>query len=263
MRRIIYLRSPRRLLVTGLATALLLAVILAPGCGDEGSSAGGTTTDYVGLWVDKAPFGVVDEGGGRWVRIERTDDGYVLTWLVRLGQPSPLPLVRQDDGTLRPTVDVSAQAGPAPVSALALDDQGKLEVRAPEGAWDDDPSDDTPVFVLERGTEEEYAAVREIWAVEDDYDQAMNTLRDAVEAWAMKHDRTAPPVKEVKPGGAIDDQLQSAGKSWPTFGNGTMLLPGKDRGEYVYKADAYGFTLTGLSPAGKPSEIRTSLTVLP
>ncbi len=235
---------------------------VAPGCGDEGSSAGDTTTDYVGLWVDKAPFGVVDEGGGKWVRIERTDDGYVLTWLVRLGHPSPVPLVRQDDGTLRPTVEVSAQAGPAPVSALAFDDQGKLEVRAPEGAWDDDPSDDTPVFVLERGTEEEYAAVREIWAVEDDYDQAMNTLREAIEAWAVKHDRKAPAADEVKPGGEIDDQLQSAGKTWPTFGNGAMLLPGKDRGEYVYKADAYGFTLTGLSPAGKPSELRTSLTVL-
>ena len=262
MRRIIYLRSPRRLLVTGLATALLLAVILAPGCGDEGSSAGGTTTDYVGLWVDKAPFGVVDESGGRWVRIERKGDGYELTWLVRLGHPSPVPLVRQDDGTLRPTVDVSAQAGPAPVSALAFDDQGKLEVRAPEGAWDDDPSDDTPVLVLERGTEEEYAAVQEIWAGEDDYEQALNTLRDAVEAWAMKHDRKAPPAKEVRPGGAIDDQLRAAGKTWPTFQNGTLLLPGKDRGEYVYTSDAHGFTLTGLSPAGKATEISTSLPVV-
>jgi len=264
MERITGHRPPPRLLIAAVATlALLLAVSIAPGCGGEGSQAGGEGDDFVGLWVDKAPFGVVDESGGQWVRIERKGDGYELTWLVRLGHPSPLPLVRQDDGTLRPTVDASAQAGVAAVSVLALNDQGKLEIRAPEGAWDDDPSDDTPVFVLERGTEDEFAAVREIWAGENDYYGALDTLREAVETWAIAHDRTAPPVKEVKPGGAIEDQLQAAGKSWPTFGDGTMLLPGKDRGEYVYKADAYGFTLTGLSPASKPTEIRTSLTVLP
>lgn len=244
-------RSPRRLLAGGLAAALLIAVILVSGCGGESSSGDEASSGYEGLWVDTAPFGVEDESGGMWVRIERKGDGYELTWLVRLGHPSPLPLVRQDDGTLRPTVDVSAQAAPVGVSVVALNDQGMLEVRAPEGAWDDDPSDDTPVFVLGRATEEEYAAVQEIWAIEDDYYDAFTTLQQAIDTWASEHDWRAPAADEVKPGGAIDDQLQAAGKTWPTLASGEQLLPGKGRGEYVYTAGAHGFDLEGTSPAGK------------
>ena len=244
-----------RLLITALATfAIVLGASVVPGCGDQGSSTGDTKTDYVGLWVDKAPFGVEDEGGGRWARIDRKGDGYELTWLVSRGDPPTLQLTEQDDGSLRPVVGADGQmigSGPVALSALVLNDQGQIEVRAPEGAWDDDPSDDTAVLVLARATEEEYAKVQAIWAVEDDFYDALTTLQEAIDTWASKHDWKAPAADEVRPGGAIDDQLRATGKTWPTLASGEQLLPGKGRGEYVYTADAHAFTLEGMSPTGQ------------
>lgn len=246
------LRSPRLVLLATLATLLVATAV--PGCGGESSSDGAAATGYEGLWVDKAPFGVEDESGGKWVRIDKKGDGYELTWLVPRGQPPTLQLVEQEDGTLQPVVDADGQEGPVAVSSLVLNDQGRIEVRAPEGAWDDDPSDDTPVFVLERATEKQFAEVQSIWAGENDFYDALTALQEAIDTWAADHDWQAPPVKEVKPGGAIDDQLKATGKTWPTLQDGTMLLPGKNRGEYVYTAEAHGFTLTGTSPTGQTWE---------
>jgi len=111
---------------------------------------------------------------------------------------------------------------------------------------------------FERGDEDAYATFKaeldpilEKRTIEDDYKAAIETIQDAIHAWADDHDGKAPPVDEVRPGGAIDDQLQADGKTWPQLTSGRQLLPGKGLGEFVYEPRAKGFKISGLAPTGQ------------
>lgn len=242
------------------ATLLALMLSAAAGCGGDSASSG-TSSDYAGVWVDKHPFGEQDAGTQFWVRIVKTPEGYDLTWLLNEDHQPTQALLVQDDGSLRPAVAPGTQgknAGPVAFSAIVRTGADTLEIRAPEGAWDDDPSDDRAVLVLRPGSKEGYARFLDAQAMDDDYTRALTDLQDAIDAWGEAHAWKPPAADDVKPGGAIEQWLRAQGKSWPALQDGTPLQPGTEPGQFVYEAKQHGFVLSGTTPSGRHGASATS-----
>jgi hypothetical protein len=241
------------------ACLLLLAVaVVCAGCG------GNDAADYEGHWYS------TELAGEWWGTIERDGGDFRLTWERLPADRYVERAILQDDGSLLvegSALGVSAKElddNPERFYRLVLNDDGRLEIGG--RATEDQAGSEPTKPILTRGDDAAYAEFKakldpavEKRAIDDEYIAGVETIRDAIRAWAEKHEGQSPPVDEVRPGGAIDDQLQTAGKSWPVLMSGEQLSPGDGLGEFVYRPGPTSFKITGLAPTGQEMSWTSSL----
>ena len=247
-------RMLTRVAVVVLAAALM---VLAIGACSDGTSAPAASkaADFAGLWVNP------EFNNEIWLHATADGDAVTLRWEREWSQPVTQQGTVQADGTLKAAA-VSPGIGSGSDGALAyvgrLTSSGGLHMMTTTHVTGVDAAIPVTLHFV-RGSQAKYTvfAARmnrnlEAQRVSDEWGQALNTIVSGIRAWQGEHGHDkAPPASAVRPGGAVDKALEARGKAWPRLSDGTLLLPGRGRGEYVYRPLPHGYRLGGLAPDGQ------------
>jgi hypothetical protein len=245
-------RNLARVAAVLLAAALFSVAVSACRGGTAATSATSAEADYAGLWVNPEVNNEI------WLHATAEGDKVTLRWEREWSQPVTQQATVQADGSLKAAAVAPDAAGSSDGEVAytgRLTDDGGLDMATTTHVTGvDAPIPVTLHFV--RGSQAKYTvfAARmnrnlEAQRVSDAWGQALNTIVDGIRAWQDEHGHDkAPPANAVRPGGAVDKALEADGKAWPRLSDGTLLLPGRDRGEYVYRPLPHGYRLGGLAP---------------
>lgn len=252
--------SRLRAALTGTTVVLLLLAAFAVSACGAGDTSAPTAADYGGSWVRTLSAGF----GSEWLVATAHGDTVTLRWESGSSSPVEQAATIADDGTL------AAAAVSAPLGALEDDrpdytgrllPDGSLELTTTTHVSGVDAA--VPVTLrFARGSEEAHAAFvattsanLEQQAIDDDFQQALHTIGHGIQLWADGHGGKMPPPSEVRPGGAVEKELAAEGTPWPNLASGQPLVPGTDRGEYVYRPRAQGYRLSYTSPTGEQGSV--------
>jgi hypothetical protein len=237
-----------------LAVALVCVAVSACG-GGVATTSSTSAADYAGLWVNP------EFNNEIWLHATVNGKKVTLRWEREWSPPVTQQGTVQADGTLKAAA-VSPGAEPGSKGALAytgrLNSGGGLDMMTTTHLTGvDAPIPVTIHFV--RGSQAKHAVFaarmnRNLDQQRADaaWGQALNTIAAGISAWQDVHGHDkAPPVNAVRPGGAVDEALQGAGKSWPQLSDGSLVTPGRGRGQYVYRPLPRGYRISGVHPDGQ------------
>ncbi len=235
-----------------LVTALMVAAASACG-GGASPPATSAAADYAGLWVNP------EFNNEIWLHATASGDTVTLRWEREWSEPVTQPAVVQGDGTLKAAaVAVDLETDGELAYTGRLTSSGGLDMATTTHVTGVDAAIPVTIHFV-RGSQAKYAAFAarmnrnlEEQRASDKWGQALNTIVDGITAWQDVHGHgKAPPVDAVRPGGAVDEALRAAGKSWPRLSDDGLLTPGAGRGQYVYRPLAHGYRLSGTMPDGQ------------
>jgi hypothetical protein len=242
-------------MLTGIVLVLtaLAAALFVGACAGTAATANTTAADYAGLWVDPQSNNEI------WLHATTSGDALTLRWEREWETPVAQKATVRSDGTLVAAAVASDLDTNGELAYTGrLTSTGGLDLSTTTHVTGVDAA--IPITIhFARGSQADYGAFAtrmnknlEQRRVGDAFMTALHTIGEGIAAWQDVHGlHKVPPVKSVRPGGAVDRALQAVGKTWPRLSDGSPVTTGTGRGQYIYRPLRRGYRLSGLAEDGQ------------